>query len=143
MIRKTVKTLWKLFQVWRLECSLYTHHRAGVLSEIYLFIFTFISWSFTEIAEWIFVTGALSGWSRKWGSFRKIIKVEKKCGKLRVGGFKKGQFSTLFQRYVGFFPSLFPTLWATHSKVGLGTFLKGKYVYFFSKVILRPEAQKY
>ena len=98
MIRKTVKTLWKLFQVWRLECSLYTHHRAGVLSEIYLFIFTFISWSFTEIAEWIFVTGALSGWSRKWGSFRKIIKVEKKCGKLRVGGFKKGQFSTLFKK---------------------------------------------
>ena len=66
----------------------------------------------------------------------KSSKLKKKMWKIEGGGFKKGQFSTLFQKYVEFFPSLFPTLWATHSRVRLRIFLKGKYVYFFSKVIL-------
>ena len=60
----------------------------------------------------------------------KSSKLKKKMWKIEGGGFKKGQFSTLFQKYVEFFPSLFPTLWATHSKVRLGTFLKGKYIFF-------------
>ena len=126
-----MKTLWKLFQVWRLECSLYTHHRAGVLSEIYLFIFTFISWSFTEIAEWIFVTGALSGWSRKWGSFRKIIKVEKKNVENWGWGVQKGSIFHTFSKICRIFSKPLPHPLGHTLKSWVRNIFKGKICIFF------------